>query len=155
VRRLSPCVVAEQSVSQVGNYLLEDVRHLQDRAVRPRWPYNVAFAGGRLGYNATATMAAAEQIRAFLNGTLRYADALPHLWECVSRAPNMRAARVWLAATYAQLGQLDNARAQAAEVLRIEPFFTINRSPPVPALKRADDIEHVASGLRKAGLPES
>lgn len=84
----------------------------------------------------------------------RYAEALPNLRECVSRAPNMRAGRVALAAAYAQLGQLDNARTQAAEVLRIEPFFTISKSPPVSALKRPDDIAHVSNGLRKAGLPE-
>ena len=66
----------------------------------------------------------------------------------------MRAGRVGLAATYAQLGQLDNARAQAAEVLRIEPFYTINGSPPISVLKRPEDIEHIADGLRKAGLPE-
>ena len=27
----------------------------------------------------------------------RYAEALSHLRECISRAPNMRAARIWLA----------------------------------------------------------
>ncbi len=84
----------------------------------------------------------------------RYAEALRHFQECVSRAPNMRACRVGLAATYAQLGQLDNAKAQAAEVLRIEPFYTISRSPPISVLKRPEDIEHMADGLRKAGLPE-
>jgi adenylate cyclase len=84
----------------------------------------------------------------------RYAEALPHLRACVSRAPNMPAGRVRLAATYAQLGLLDDARAQAAEVLRIEPFFTIKGSPPVSAFKRPEDAEHVAIGLRKAGLPE-
>jgi adenylate cyclase len=85
----------------------------------------------------------------------RYAEALPHLWECVSRAPNMPAGRVALAAAYAQLDQLDNARAQAAELLRIDPYFNINRSPPVSGLKRSDDIEHILDGLRKAGLPEN
>jgi len=84
----------------------------------------------------------------------RYAEALPHFQACVSRAPNMRAGRVGLAATYAQLGQLGKAKAQAAEVLRIEPFYTINRSPPISVLKRPEDIEHFADGLRKAGLPE-
>lgn len=83
----------------------------------------------------------------------RYADALSRLQECMSRAPNMRAGRVWLAATYAQLGQLDNARAEAAEVLRIDPRYTVNDSIIVLTLKRPDDVEHVTDGLRKAGLP--
>ena len=83
----------------------------------------------------------------------RYAEALPHLRECVSRAPKMRAARVWLAASYAQLGDLDNARAEAAAVLRVDPSYTITGTPPVTALKRPEDIKHIADGLRKAGLP--
>jgi adenylate cyclase len=84
----------------------------------------------------------------------RYAEALPHLRACVSRAPNMPAGRKGLAATYAQLGQLDDARAQAAEVLRVEPFFTIREAPPVIAFKRPEDAEHLSTGLQKAGLPK-
>jgi adenylate cyclase len=83
----------------------------------------------------------------------RYAEALSRLRECTSRAPNMRAARVWLAATYAQLGELDNARAEADAVLRVDPSYTITGAPPVTALKRLEDIEHISDGLRKAGLP--
>jgi adenylate cyclase len=83
----------------------------------------------------------------------RYAEALSHLRECISRAPSMRAARVWLTATYAQLGDVENARAEAAEVLRIDPSYTITGTPPVTALKRPEDIEHISEGLRKAGLP--
>jgi adenylate cyclase len=83
----------------------------------------------------------------------RYAEALSHLRECISRAPNMRAARVWLTATYAQLGELEKARAEAAEVLRIDPCYTITGTPPVTALKRPEDIKHISDGLRKAGLP--
>jgi adenylate cyclase len=84
----------------------------------------------------------------------RHAEALPHLRECVSRAPNMRAGRLFLTATYAQLGQLDNARSEAAEVLRIDPSYTIDRSPVVTCLKRPEDFQHFWDGLRKAGLPE-
>ena len=83
----------------------------------------------------------------------RYAEALLHLRESVSRAPNMRAARVWLTATYAQLGEVETAKAEAAEVLRIDPGYTITGTPPVTALKRPEDIEHISEGLQKAGLP--
>jgi integrase len=38
-----------------------------------------------------------------------------------SRAPNMRPAHLNLAITYAQLGQVEEARAEAAEVLRLQP----------------------------------
>ncbi len=84
----------------------------------------------------------------------RYADALPHLQECVSRAPNMAANRRWLAATYAQLVQLDSARIEAAEAMRIDPWCTISQNLFVKICKRPEDAEHVKDGLRKAGFPE-
>ena len=43
-----------------------------------------------------------------------YSEALPLLRECASRAPNMRQSHVWLAANLAQMGQLDEASAEAA-----------------------------------------
>ena len=84
----------------------------------------------------------------------RYAQALPHLRECVSRAPNMRLGRLWLAATYGQLGQLDSARAEAAAVLRVEPSYTIDQTArTLIPFKRPDDAEHFFDSLRKAGVP--
>ena len=83
----------------------------------------------------------------------RYADALPHLQKAV------RAHLIWslpslLAATYAQLGQLDKARDEAAEVLRIDPWFTIDQAVFAKMCKRPGDGEHFKDGLRKAGYPE-
>src|SRR5262249_45237704 len=42
-----------------------------------------------------------------------YAEALPQLEETVSRAPNWRDGRIWLAATYAQMGRSERARREA------------------------------------------
>ena len=84
-----------------------------------------------------------------------YSQALPQLRECTSRAPNLRRGHVWLAANLAQLGRLDEARAEAAEVLRIEPKYTIDGTERRLFLyKRPEDAEHLFDGLRKAGLPE-
>ena len=84
-----------------------------------------------------------------------YSQALPPLRECTSRAPSMRQGHVWLAASLAQLGQLDKAHAEAAEVLRIDPKYTIDGTQRRLALfKRPEDAEHLFDGLRKAGLPE-
>jgi adenylate cyclase len=67
----------------------------------------------------------------------------------------MRVSHVWLAAGLAQLGQLDEAHAEATEVLRIDPKFTIDGTQRRQALyKRPEDAEHLLDGLRKAGLPE-
>ena len=51
----------------------------------------------------------------------RYADALPLLQECISRAPSFSGGHIRAAATYARFGKLEEARAEVAEVLRIQP----------------------------------
>ena len=85
----------------------------------------------------------------------QYAQALPLLRECVSRAPNFRAVHVLLAATHAQLGNIEQAAAEAAEVLRIDPKYTIEGTQArLTPFKRPEDAEHFFDGLRKAGLPE-
>ena len=51
-------------------------------------------------------------------------------------------------------GQLEEARAQAAQLLRLDPGFVSNRARDMPFEKyfRPEDAEHLADGLRKAGL---
>lgn len=83
-----------------------------------------------------------------------YKEAQRWLREATGRAPNHQYGHAFLAATYAQLGQLDDARAEAAEVLRVNPSYSIEKQRQVSVMKRADDIEHLVGGLRKAGLPE-
>jgi hypothetical protein len=60
-----------------------------------------------------------------------------------------------LAAAYAQSGQLEEASKEAAEVLRINPGFTIESHKRLVLHKDPKDAEHLIDGLRKAGLPES
>src|SRR5258708_20030499 len=55
----------------------------------------------------------------------RYAGALPRLQTAVSRAPDHGHTRRYLAATYAQLGQLNKPTEDAPHALRIHPCFTI------------------------------
>jgi adenylate cyclase len=77
------------------------------------------------------------------------------LREWASRAPGVREGHAWLAATLAQLGRLDEAHAEAAEVLRIDPKFSIDATQRRLSLyKRPEDAEHIFDGLRKADLPE-
>ena len=84
-----------------------------------------------------------------------YSEALPPLRECTSRAPDMSLGHVWLAANLAQLGRVDEAHAEAAEVLRLDPKYTIDGTQRRLGLhKRPEDAEHLFDGLRKAGLPE-
>jgi adenylate cyclase len=74
---------------------------------------------------------------------------------CLSRSPNHRGAHCALAASYAQLGRIDEARTEAREVLRIEPTYTINGTQKqVSVFKHQEHADHYFSGLRKAGLPD-
>jgi adenylate cyclase len=85
----------------------------------------------------------------------RYGEAVRWLRECTSRLPNNQWPHVWLASAYAQSGQLEGARVEAAEALRINPGFTIESWKRLAACKDPKDVEHRLDGARKAGLPET
>jgi hypothetical protein len=60
----------------------------------------------------------------------------------------------YLAAAYAYLGRDDEARAAAAEVLRLQPGFSIQLYSKQEPYKDPADFEHLLQGFHKAGLPE-
>ena len=85
----------------------------------------------------------------------QYKRALPILQDCVTGSPRFRSGHVFLAATYARLGQRNKARAEAFEVLRLQPNYTIaGTARRIVAFKSAKDDKHFFEGLRMAGLPE-
>jgi len=84
-----------------------------------------------------------------------YGDALPPTLESLARTPNARGPHQQLAMTYAQMGRKEDARAEAEEVLRVEPGYTIERVRRANSFKLPRDADHFFGGLRKAGLPES
>ncbi len=84
----------------------------------------------------------------FLSG--KYPEALSLLEKMAEPGPAYRL----LAATYAQLGRLEEARQAARELLKINPGFSIERySARAPYLDKALMAEYI-EGLRLAGLPE-
>ena len=85
----------------------------------------------------------------------RYGEAVRLFRECASRLPNLQWPHVYLAFGYGQSGQLDEARGEATEVLRINPEFTIERYKRLLVFKDPKELEHRLDGLRKAGLPET
>ena len=85
----------------------------------------------------------------------QYEPAIATLGEAASRSPRHRSVRQWLAAAYAQVGELDHAREEAEAVMQIQPDYGINAmGKHFAPFKRPDDAEHLFDGLRKAGLPE-
>jgi adenylate cyclase len=83
-----------------------------------------------------------------------YGKAQRSLREAAGRTPDHQYGHAFLAAAYAQLGRLEDAHAEVAEVLRVNPNYTIGTQNRVSILKRAEDIAHLLDGLRKAGFPE-
>jgi adenylate cyclase len=83
----------------------------------------------------------------------QYSQALPLLRNYVSKG--RWGGHAWLAATYARLGQLQDAREHVAEILRLQPDYTISRTARrTLGFKSKKDDKHYFDGLRKAGLPE-
>jgi adenylate cyclase len=62
--------------------------------------------------------------------------------------------RITLAIAYSSLGREEEANAEAAEVLRISPKFTIAYAEKTWPYKNKADKDFVINALRKAGLPE-
>ena len=83
-----------------------------------------------------------------------YEEATRQLRETLSRRPKNRPAHTWLAATYARIGRMDEARAEADTVLRLEPSYTIDRATRFIPFKHPEHAKHLFDALRMAGIPE-
>jgi adenylate cyclase len=86
----------------------------------------------------------------FLSG--RYEEAMATYRKAVEGNADFRDAHVGLASTYAVLGREKEARSEAAEILRIDPSFSIKKFAIFMQFQVG--IEPEIEGLRKAGLPE-
>ena len=85
----------------------------------------------------------------------QYSQALPLLRDYVAQVPNFQPSRRLLAATLARMGHFQEARAEAAKVLRLAPGFTISGvARRLVSFKYARDDKHFFDALREAGLPE-
>ena len=84
----------------------------------------------------------------------RYDEALS--WLLKARRDNLGHLAVHrnLAACFAQLGRMEEAKAAAADLLAREPSFRISVFESKYPLRRPGDRERLISGLRAAGLPE-
>jgi adenylate cyclase len=82
----------------------------------------------------------------------RYAEARAPLQRYLSHYPNILPAHFILAAVYSELGQTTEARAEAAEVLRLNPKFSLEVHRQRMPIKDPAVLERHLAALRKAGL---
>jgi adenylate cyclase len=82
----------------------------------------------------------------------RYEDAVELLKQRLARNPITDVSRSLLAACYGHLGRLDEARAAWAELLRVNPDFSLEYRRKVLPYKYPADFEVIVEGLRKAGI---
>ena len=82
----------------------------------------------------------------------RYEEARAPLQRYLSRYPNILLVHLTLAAVYSELGQDAEARAEAAEVLRLNPKFSLEVHKQRMPIKDPAVLERHIAALRKAGL---
>jgi len=82
----------------------------------------------------------------------RYAKALEYAELVVQHRPGWWLGLIIYSASLAQVGRAAEARTSCLELRRVKPDMTVTSLKDLPFAK-ASDREHVAEGLRKAGLP--
>lgn len=85
-------------------------------------------------------------------GMRRFDEAVVALKRAVVRNPDALWPHVFLAACHGHLGEDVQARAQLAEMRRINPEFSVASLPNLLPYKSSADVELVIDGLHKAGL---
>jgi adenylate cyclase len=87
-------------------------------------------------------------------GARQYARAIAPLRAAVNRFPNFITPRRHLAAAYAQMDRLEEARAEIATIRELDPSVCLALYRGRLRYEKMEDLEHYLDGLRKAGLPE-
>jgi len=114
----------------------EEVIGLMEKAMRlnPRYPAIYLFWLGNAHYQMG-----------------RYDEAIAALNSAVIRKPNHLPTHLFLAASYVELGQEEEARAEVAEILRISPDYRSGSKSWAP-WKDQTVPKRIRAALRKAGL---
>jgi len=85
-------------------------------------------------------------------GLGQYKEAISAYKKAFEGKPNYWMPRVFLAATYNMAGQEEMAQAEAAEVLRINPKFSLAKLAKSLPYKDKDYLNQAIEGMRRAGL---
>ena len=84
-----------------------------------------------------------------------YEDAIETSKRALARQPDHVIPHIHLTAAYDAVGRLEEAQAEAAKVLQIDPKFTVSAWMKSRLLKNPADTERYANLLLKASLPEN
>ena len=82
----------------------------------------------------------------------RYEEAIAAYKKALTRNPDLPPAHHCLAVVYSELGREEEARAEAAEVLRINPKYSLEVLRQSAPYKDPAVLERMLAALRKAGL---
>ena len=82
----------------------------------------------------------------------QYGEAIAMYKTVLQRNPDDLSALIGLAAVYSASGREEKARAAVAEILRIEPKFSLERAAEESMYKNQADTESMIDSLRRAGL---
>jgi TolB-like protein/DNA-binding winged helix-turn-helix (wHTH) protein len=84
----------------------------------------------------------------------RYPEAIEAFNDGLKQNPSSERLHVWLAATYAQSGQMDEARWQMEQIRLVNPVISLKRQQQAFPFKDPADLARFTDGLKKAGLSD-
>jgi TolB-like protein/Tfp pilus assembly protein PilF len=85
----------------------------------------------------------------------RHEEAISMCKKAIKRAPNDLISHLILTRAYSMAGRMEEARAGAAEILKINPKFSLESYAKTLNFKNQADKDRAIEALRKAGLPET
>ena len=83
----------------------------------------------------------------------KYEIAAQQLLDRIARNPSTDASRMLLASCYGHLGRVEDAQTVWAELLKVNPDFSLAQRARVLPYKNPDDFQRIREGVAKAGLP--
>ena len=92
------------------------------------------------------------QLGGALRFLVRYEDAIAAFKKALDGEPTLLFAHLGLTASYVYLGRQEEAHAEAAEVLKLDPEFSLENLVNTTPLKNKTDVDRLVGALRKAGL---
>jgi TolB-like protein/Flp pilus assembly protein TadD len=151
---------------QYDHALAEMERAVAAAPTEARGHAALAMVLSYMGRSEDALEAAAQALRLQSRSTLRglfnvviadavagrYKEARAPLEHYISRYPDRLDAHLILAVVYSELGQAAEARAEATEVLRLNPHFSLAVHEQRMPIKDPAALERHLAALRKAGL---